>query len=166
MPRTEDALTADDRAQLAAMTHAEDPRALARLVLTYYTNLDRAERTPRGLLYMHLGLLAARLDRLARTTATRSRNGDPATPPPSHRRDTMPESPFTAYRKKQLAEMRPYVDGESMAGISVSPEDAKAGSPKPGDMIARNPNNVRDQWLVAHEFFRENYVEVTRGAGA
>ena len=33
--------------------------------------------------------------------------------------------------------------GENMDGISVSDTDAKAGSPKAGDMIARNPETTR-----------------------
>jgi hypothetical protein len=58
-------LTADDRARLAAITTDADDATLARRVLTYYRDLDRAERTPRGLLYLHLGLLAGRLARRA-----------------------------------------------------------------------------------------------------
>ena len=73
---TGEALTADDRAQLAAITHADDPRAIARLVHAYYRDADRADRTPRGVLYLHLGLLAGRLDRLASLDLRRSRNGD------------------------------------------------------------------------------------------
>ena len=64
---------------------------------------------------------------------------------------------FTQYRRKQIAELRPWQDGDSMDGISVSAEDAKAGSPKPGDMIARNPKNHADQWLVAAAYFADNF---------
>ena len=67
---------------------------------------------------------------------------------------------FKNYRKKQLAEMRPYIEDESMDNVSIAPEDHKAGSPKPGDMIARNPNNYNDQWLVSEQFFNDNYIEV------
>lgn len=52
--------------------------------------------------------------------------------------------------------MRPYVDGEDMTGISVSDSDVKNGSPKVGDMIARNPKDHNDQWLVAQKYFEEN----------
>jgi hypothetical protein len=69
---------------------------------------------------------------------------------------TMPQ-PFTQYRKKQLAEMRPYNVGEAMNGISVNEVDTAAGSPKQGDMIARNPANHRDQWLVAAQYFADNF---------
>jgi hypothetical protein len=58
-------LTADDRARLAAITTDADDATLAQRVLAYYRDLDRAERTPRGLLYLHLGLLAGRLARRA-----------------------------------------------------------------------------------------------------
>ncbi|TAL29062.1 MAG: hypothetical protein EPN98_21715 [Phenylobacterium sp.] len=67
---------------------------------------------------------------------------------------------FKRFRKKQFAELRPYVDGENMAGVSVSAEDAKAGSPKVGDMIARNPKNLNDQWLVAAAYFADNFEPV------
>ena len=64
---------------------------------------------------------------------------------------------FARYRRKQIAELRPYVPGEDLSGVSINPEDAKAGSPKPGDMIARNPKNHADQWLVAEQYFKDNF---------
>ena len=67
---------------------------------------------------------------------------------------------FKRYRRKQIAELRPYTPQEDMTGISVSPEDIKAGSPKVGDMIARNPRNHNDQWLVAAKYFRSNFEPV------
>lgn len=67
-------------------------------------------------------------------------------------------SEFKQYRKSQLAEMRPYVPGENTDGVSMSVEDADAGSPKEGDMIARNPENHKDEWLVSAAFFAKNYV--------
>jgi len=66
-------------------------------------------------------------------------------------------SEFKQYRRKQLAELRPYVQGENMDGISVSDADAKAGSPKAGDMIARNRENHADQWLVAAKYFADHF---------
>jgi hypothetical protein len=69
-------------------------------------------------------------------------------------------SEFKQYRKKQIAEMRTYVAGENMDRISISAPDKEAGSPKIGDMIARNPLNHDDQWLVAAKFFTDNYAEV------
>ena len=61
------------------------------------------------------------------------------------------------YRRTQIAEMRPYSPGEDLVGVSISQADATAGSPKTGDMIARNPKNHADQWLVAAAYFRDNF---------
>lgn len=60
---------------------------------------------------------------------------------------------FKNYRKKNTQLMRPYVDGESMGGISVNKED----TPEVGGMIAVNPKNWEDRWYVAKQFFQENY---------
>ena len=70
---------------------------------------------------------------------------------------------FKKYRKKNLAEMRPYIEGESMDRISISTEDMMDGSPKPGDMIARNPENHDDRWLVSKRYFEANFIELERG---
>lgn len=64
---------------------------------------------------------------------------------------------FTRYKRTQIAEMRPYVLGEVLDGVSISLPDRQAGSPKPGDMIARNPKNHADQWLVAEQYFNDNF---------
>jgi len=64
---------------------------------------------------------------------------------------------FTRYKRTQIAEMRPYVLGEVLDGVSISLPDRQAGSPKPGDMIARNPKNHADQWLVAEKYFNDNF---------
>lgn len=60
------------------------------------------------------------------------------------------------YRKLGITEMRPYMPGENLTHISVSEQD----NPKEGDMIARNSANHNDQWLVAGEYFEENYDPV------
>ncbi len=59
------------------------------------------------------------------------------------------------YIKTATQEIRPYIPGEDMTGISVSQED----SPEPGGMIARNSDNHLDQWYVAKDFFEKNYRE-------
>jgi hypothetical protein len=41
--------------------------------------------------------------------------------------------------------------------VSISAEDRKNGSPKLGDMIARNPKNHKDQWLIAEQYFKDNF---------
>ena len=66
-------------------------------------------------------------------------------------------SDFKQYRRSQIAELRPYVVGESTKNISISRPDKEAGSPKSGDMIARNPKNHDDQWLVAARYFMDNF---------
>ena len=60
------------------------------------------------------------------------------------------------YKRKGLSEMRPYIEGEDVSSISISAPDKDAGSPKQGDMIARNPKNHADQWLVAKKYFEDN----------
>jgi len=64
---------------------------------------------------------------------------------------------FMKYRRSQIAELRPYVPGERLERVSISAPDKEAGSPKPGDMIARNPKNHDDQWLVAAQYFADNF---------
>jgi hypothetical protein len=70
-------------------------------------------------------------------------------------------SEFRQYRRKQIAELRPYISGEYLGmTVSISAEDHRAGSPKDGDMIARNPKNHADQWLVAAQYFADNFEPV------
>ncbi len=64
------------------------------------------------------------------------------------------------YRKKGLTEMRPYEPGEVLRNVSISDVDELNGSPKKGDRIARNPDNHKDEWLIAEAFFKKNYEEV------
>jgi hypothetical protein len=66
-------------------------------------------------------------------------------------------SEFKKYRRKSVSEMRDYEEGEMLnSKVSISDADLKAGSPKLGDMIARNPKNHEDQWLVAKAYFEDN----------
>ena len=51
-------------------------------------------------------------------------------------------------RKPNPIDMRPWDPGAD-AGI--------AGHP--GDMIARDPDNHADQWLVVEDFFKKNYEQ-------
>ena len=82
-----------------------------------------------------------------------SREGPPMTD------DKPTPAAWQQYRRKQIAELRPFVVGENLSWgkVSISAEDVKAGSPKPGDMIARNPKNHDDQWLVAADYFADNF---------
>ncbi len=63
---------------------------------------------------------------------------------------------WAQYKRKGLSEMRPYVEGEDVSRVSISEPDRENGSPKAGDMIARNPKNHADQWLVAAKYFEDN----------
>lgn len=79
---------------------------------------------------------------------------------------------FKKYRRTQIAEMRPVTAEEiklgrlittkthSRCAISVSDIDLQNGSPKNGDMIARNPKNHEDQWLVAAQYFADNFETI------
>jgi len=70
-------------------------------------------------------------------------------------------SEFKQYRRKSISEMRPYVEGETLTDkVSISQADKDNGSPKLGDMIARNPKNHNDEWLVAKDYFDDNLEEV------
>ena len=77
-------------------------------------------------------------------------------------------SEFKQYKRKAIAELRPVTKAEIFHlakglkdnGISVSEVDEDNGSPKAGDMIARNPENHNDQWLVAADYFAVNFEEV------
>lgn len=79
---------------------------------------------------------------------------------------------FKKYRRSQIAEMRPVTEKDianyksdraphsirdTEFKVSVSKVDEDNGSPKIGDMIARNPNNHNDQWLVAEQYFKDNF---------
>ena len=57
------------------------------------------------------------------------------------------------YRKTAVQEMRPYIVGEDLSGISVNSQD----TPEFGGMIARNSDNRKDQWYIAKAFFEANY---------
>lgn len=76
---------------------------------------------------------------------------------------------FKKYRRTQVAEMRPILKEEELSGyiltdnnctVSVSEADLKMGSPRVGDMVARNPKNHMDQWLVSKKYFEDNFEEL------
>ncbi len=66
-------------------------------------------------------------------------------------------SQFKQYRKKGIAEMRPYIIGENMDGISLSERDI----PDVGGMIARNRDKHGDQWYVAKKYFEDNFEPIS-----
>lgn len=64
------------------------------------------------------------------------------------------------YIKKAIQPMEPWSEDTDMKRVSVSESDKENGSPKIGDMIAHDPKNPDDQWLIAEDFFTKNYQEV------
>lgn len=81
-------------------------------------------------------------------------------------------SEFKQYVRTNIAEMRDVTqediaqfaaEGEvqtsSGVTVSISEADLDNGSPQVGDKIARNPENHGDQWLVAAEYFKDNFEE-------
>jgi hypothetical protein len=45
--------------------------------------------------------------------------------------------------------------------MSAFPQRTKRQDlPKEGDMIARNPKNHKDQWLVAAQYFADNFEPI------
>ena len=84
-------------------------------------------------------------------------------------------STFKKFRRSQIAELRPVTQQdidmcikygdiihttcttEPNKVVSISQTDLENGSPKIGDMIARNPKNHDDQCLVAKQYFEDNF---------
>lgn len=62
------------------------------------------------------------------------------------------EPTWKQYRRTGITEMRPYIPGEDLTGVSVSQED----TPAEGGMIARNPDNHADMWYVNEAYFAKN----------
>ena len=84
---------------------------------------------------------------------------------------------FKKYRRKQIAELRNVNDSDLLqfvrkkkivvltsmgieAVVNISAVDLVNGSPKEGDMIARDSNNHLDQWLVSKKTFEDNFEEI------
>ena len=80
---------------------------------------------------------------------------------------------FKQFKRSAIAELRKVTENDINAfnnhgfihvpehpfgnNVSISDADLKNGSPKIGDMIARNPLNFTDQWLVAEQYFKDNF---------
>ena len=67
---------------------------------------------------------------------------------------------YKQYRRKQIAELADWTANFDMSGVSISDVDRENGSPKLGDKIARNPKNHNDKWLVAADYFADNFEPV------
>lgn len=64
---------------------------------------------------------------------------------------------YLNYRKSKSTEMTRWVTGFDMEGVSIADTAIAKDSPKDGDMIARDPNNHDDRWLVDAAYFKANY---------
>ena len=62
-------------------------------------------------------------------------------------------SEFKQYRRKGFSELRPYISGEDVTNISIADVDDPETDM---GMVARNPQNHKDQWYVARKYFEEN----------
>ena len=84
---------------------------------------------------------------------------------------------FKKYRRKQIAELRKVDDNDLLQFVrkkriivsdntdteilvSIPDVDLLNGSPREGDMIARNPKNHNDQWLVSEKDFNDNFEAI------
>lgn len=67
-------------------------------------------------------------------------------------------SEFKEYQNIQSKEIRPYVKGEDLTGISVT---EGIDPTKDKGYIARDPKNHEDQWYITKKFFKENFREVS-----
>jgi hypothetical protein len=71
---------------------------------------------------------------------------------------------FKLYERTGSVEAKPWEESDGdlaklkADGVSVSVVDIEKGSPKFGDMIARNPVKPDDKWLIEKDFFANNYV--------
>lgn len=83
-------------------------------------------------------------------------------------------SQFKNYQRTQIASLRDVVQEDidifleqkkltvpfTTKTVSISDFDLENGSPKLGDKIARNPKDKTDQWLVAEQYFKDNFTEM------
>ena len=68
---------------------------------------------------------------------------------------------YRKYKRTAIAEMAEWTPEFDMTGVSIGNTDVDHGSPKAGDMIARNPEDHDDRWLVAAEYFAVNFEPTT-----
>jgi hypothetical protein len=76
----------------------------------------------------------------------------------------MKHDEFKKYKRTNVAEMRNVVFGEDLTGISISNPDKALMKEFPNvfaqGYIARNPENHKDLWYVAKDYFDKNFEEV------
>jgi len=62
-------------------------------------------------------------------------------------------------RLSNPSQLRPYVPGEDLSGMSVNDED----TPEEGGMIARNSDSHKDQWYMGKAYFEANFDMASYG---
>ncbi len=53
--------------------------------------------------------------------------------------------------------MEPWTEETDMSNVSVGEDDISNGSPQTDDMIAHDPANPSDKWLISSRFFADKY---------
>lgn len=67
-------------------------------------------------------------------------------------------SEFKQYnRKNKPAEMRPYIEGEDLTGVSISQADLDNWDNVEPGFISRNPDSHSDRWYVANKWAEDNF---------
>lgn len=61
-------MTPEDRASLAEILAEKDEMRCVELICDFYRDADRAQRTPRSFIYLHLGMLSGMVMRLIADT--------------------------------------------------------------------------------------------------
>lgn len=67
---------------------------------------------------------------------------------------------YKKFRRKAISEVADWTPNFDMSGVSISEADRITGSPKDGDKIARNPKNHDDKWLIARDYFFDNFEAI------
>lgn len=83
---------------------------------------------------------------------------------------------YKKYRRASFTMMRPVTESDITCfrregrikstidpgfSVSISDADLQKGCPKIGDMIARNPLDHNDLWLVEEQYFNDNFIHDT-----
>jgi hypothetical protein len=68
-------LTADDKKRLLEIHETTDPEQLSTRLFEYYHDVDRANRTSRSQMYLHMGMLTGTVMRVLDQRRSHSRQG-------------------------------------------------------------------------------------------
>lgn len=67
---------------------------------------------------------------------------------------------YKRFARKGIALMCDWVPEMDMTGVSIPEADLKNGCPKIGDMIAVNPKNPDDRWLIEEQYHKDNFTPI------